>query len=959
MAQPRASTDEENAPLLDNPNSTPSSSSQSPLKAIFSPSRPLTLLEKVLGGLAVLLLLLASIFIGLFAGAEGLLKKERGKHGHGGDGHGGWKTEYVTSTATTTQYGTTTVVNPTPGPTGKPDQKICLSPECVILSSSILQSLNQSVDPCEDFYEFATGGWAASHSIPTDRGLYGAFNEVNDNNKKILIKVLDSISSDKPSKDVSADEQNLAKLKAVYNSCIDIEHLNDVGRKPIIDLVDHIIDIFGEFDVNSLSSSSDLLDESPESEWKGTYDETYTVPADLAVSAEEFEQLRKAKKSGGVKWDAPSPRSQSVQDFYEYRPNEEREARITKALAWLHSRGVQGLVNFEIEGDAGGEDSQVQSLWLYQAFGGLPSKEYYEEKPILDLYTSVVAGILTDIAEHSTIRQKKDKRDLISDLEEAIELGQEDAKGLLEELFDIADAEIEEDNWPWPWPGSDGKGSGGDHHGEPDGGRASKEPTDERMEKLAARVVHFERELMRAGADPEYLFNPHFAYNPYSTETVGKLLPFLDIPTYLSTFSPRTFPVNITVTHPPYLRSVTNLIDKTPDHVLSGYFVTRLALTYASALGPKVTIRQEKKRLDDVLKGIKKGTEENRQDVCLNWVDEIVGFIAGREFVREAFSPEAKAEGEHIIRSIVKAFHEKLPRIPWMDSESAKAAQKKAEAIIPKVGYPLYPNTTNPESLQSWYGRLDIIENDFFGNVLGSTLLEESRTWLGLGRKRNRDSWEMYPQTVNAYYSPPDGEIVFPAGILQPPFYSQAWPAHLRYGAFGAVAAHELTHAFDNSGSQYDEKGRLRDWWTKQTVKDFEERAQCVAKQYSKYYVYDAEGNKVYVNGNLTNGEDIADSGLAQAFIAWQDSVSKSNKSEKLPGLDFSNEQLFFLAFARVWAQLTRPATAVSRVRTDPHSPPYWRATGTLKNLDAFHKAFGCKAGSPMNPPKEDQCELW
>ncbi|WWC60905.1 uncharacterized protein I303_103481 [Kwoniella dejecticola CBS 10117] len=947
MAQPRASTDEENAPLLDNSHSYPE---QSTLKSIFSPSRPLTLLEKALGGLAVLLLLLASIFIGLFAGAEGLLKKERGKHGHGGD------IEYVTTTktsyATTTQYSATSTL--APSPTGKPGQGICLTSECVILSSSIIQSLNQSVDPCDDFYEFATGGWAASHSIPADRGLYGAFNEVNDNNKKILVKVLESISSDKPKKDANADEHNLAKLKAVYQSCIDIDHLNDVGRKPLIELTDHIVDIFGEFDV--ASTPADLLDGS--SEWEGTYDGSYTVPADLITAAEQGEQLRKAKKTGGVKWDMPSPREPEVQEFYTYRPNEEREQRITKALAWLHSRGVQGLVNFEIEGDAGGEDSQVQSLWLYQAFGGLPSKEYYEEKPILDLYQSVIAGILTDIAEHTSVRGKKDKRDLLDDLEDAVMMGEEDAKGLIEELVDLA----EEEDWPWPWPGDDRKGDGGNKGGIPDDDRNTKEPTSERMDKLATKVVHFERELMRAGADPEYLFNPHFAYNPYETKTVSKMLPFLDIPTYLSTFSPRGFPVNITVTHPPYLKIVTNLIDKTPDHVLSGYFVTRLALTYAGALGPKVTIRQEKKRLDDVLKGIKKGTEENRQDVCLSWVDDIVGFIAGREFVREAFSPEAKAEGEHIIRSIVKAFHEKLPHIPWMDAESAKAAQKKAEAIIPKVGYPLYPNTTNPESLAAWYGRLNIKENDFFGNVLGSTLLEESRTWLGLGRRRNRDSWEMYPQTVNAYYSPPDGEIVFPAGILQPPFYSQAWPAHLRYGAFGAVAAHELTHAFDNSGSQYDEKGRLRDWWTKQTVKDFEERAQCVASQYSRFYVYDADGNKVYVNGNLTNGEDIADSGLAQAFIAWQNSVSDKDvkeASERLPGLDFSDEQLFFLAFARVWAQLTRPATAVSRVRTDPHSPPYWRATGTLKNLDAFHKAWGCKAGSPMNPPKKDQCELW
>lgn len=169
------------------------------------------------------------------------------------------------------------------------------------------------------------------------------------------------------------------------------------------------------------------------------------------------------------------------------------------------------------------------------------------------------------------------------------------------------------------------------------------------MERLAAKVVHFERELIRAGADPERLFNPHYAYNPYPTKKVGKHLPFLDIPTYLSAFAVRSFPENITVTHPAYLKSVSQLVDATPDYVLSGYFTTRLALTYASALGPKTGVRAEARRLEEVLKGIKKGTEENRQDVCLNWVDNVVGFIAGREFVREAFSPEAKKEGEDII----------------------------------------------------------------------------------------------------------------------------------------------------------------------------------------------------------------------------------------------------------------------------------------------------------------------
>jgi endothelin-converting enzyme len=157
-----------------------------------------------------------------------------------------------------------------------------------------------------------------------------------------------------------------------------------------------------------------------------------------------------------------------------------------------------------------------------------------------------------------------------------------------------------------------------------------------------------------------------------------------------------------------------------------------------------------------------------------------------------------------------------------MDEPSYKAAQKKAKAMIPKVGYPLTPNTTDPESLQRWYARVPVSSDDFFGSILSTSLLEEQRAWAGLGRQRDRGSWEMYPQTVNAYYSPPDGEIVFPAGILQSPFYSYEWPDHLKYGAFGAVAAHELTHAFDNTGAQYDEHGKLIHpcSWLKLTVQD-------------------------------------------------------------------------------------------------------------------------------------------
>lgn len=401
-----------------------------------------------------------------------------------------------------------------------------------------------------------------------------------------------------------------------------------------------MIDVFEPFD---LQPAPDAEDVSVQADWSGAYDETYTVSAQLADQSSRFEALRKTKTFGRPSEAKPAFEMNTVDATHTV--DEEKRSKLTKTLAYLHSRGtplppmntyqpslttvgVDALFGFNVEGDAGGEDSQVQSLWFYQTEGGLPSKQYYEEKPILDLYTSVVSEILVDIASHIKSSDDNEKRDIIDEI--------------------VAEAvEIEQSGWPWPWPGDDKPKPppGGD---EPDN-KTKEEPIGVRMDRLAVKVVHFERELVRAGADPEYLFNPHYAYNPYPSEKVDKHLPIIDLRAYLSTFNSQHYPVNITVTYPPYLKAVSRLVENTPDYVLSGYFATRLAFTYSSSLGPKVGIKQATKRLSDVLKGVKKGTEENRQDTCLAAVDGIVGFIAGREYVREAFSAEAKEDGIKII----------------------------------------------------------------------------------------------------------------------------------------------------------------------------------------------------------------------------------------------------------------------------------------------------------------------
>jgi len=312
----------------------------------------------------------------------------------------------------------------------------------------------------------------------------------------------------------------------------------------------------------------------------------------------------------------------------------------------------------------------------------------------------------------------------------------------------------------------------------------------------------------------------------------------------------------------------------------------------------------------------------------------------------------------------VQAFKERLPELDWLDEETRKAAEEKASAITHKIGYPTSPNTEDPAALERFYSiNLPVEKEDFFGNVLRSRIADERRSWVQVGLPVDSGKWEMIPSEVNAYYSPPANEIAFPAGILQPPYFSKDWPEWLAFGSFGAVAGHELTHAFDKSGRQYNKDGKLFDWWTKNSTKKFDGLQKCMLEQYSKYAVIGPDGEKSYIRSQFTNGEDMADGGgIAQSFRAWRTRYDSDPEGKKydnylLPGLDFTREQLFFIAFAQGWARNIKPAEAVKRIRTDPHSPTNFRVIGTLSNDENFAKAFKCKPGQRMSNAKK--CHIW
>ncbi|KAI0780776.1 Metalloprotease [Trametes elegans] len=852
---PRPSTDEETAPLLQNvshPDGEPDAQEQASFIERVSAvvQEPLSPLTKILLIATLIFLLLSSVFIGLFAGAQHKLNT-----GHGG----GTSTVVVTATTTTTARTTTTAVSTTsvaaPVPTSPPEEPVCLSASCINLASSVLSSLDESQDPCENFYDFANGGWLKAHPIPSDKGSFGNFEALAQQNRRLLQQILSEDSSARFA-EVSAlmtddyDKQVLKKLRGLYQSCLDEDALNDIGENPLKDVAKKIRDLFRGKSTVIDSASSDKEDE---------------------------------------------------------------RDRLTATVAYLHSRAIDALFSYSIDGDVG-NDPNLLTLWISQADLGLPSKEYYEEDSIVDLYKTV-----------------------------------------LERLLLTLDDDDEDQNLQAQQPGKLVV------HEE----RLRDDPVNrtERAHKLAKQVVEFEKKVGNASLDLDILYqDPIATYNPVSFKNVSEQLPQFDFSTYFSSFAPRSFPSTIILTSTTYLSSLSSILDETDTDTLEAYFVTRAGLSYASYLGLDTEAWKAVRSLEEELSGIKKGAVGDRAEYCVARVENAMGFAAGRYFVNETFAGDSKEKATKVITDIIDSFKESLTHLDWMDEESANAAAEKATAIRVKVGYPTSPNTLDSRSIANYYARVKIHEDTFFENMLSARVADEIRTWLSLGKPRDLEAWEMYPSMVNAYFNPPANEIVFPAGILQPPFFSQDWPGYMSYGSFGQVAAHELTHAFDSAGRLYNQQGKLEQWWTNKTSEGFNERQKCIVDQYSNYTIDDGKGGKIHVNGNLTSGENIGDSGIIQAYRAWKAQYDKGvdqGTEFLLPGLNYTRDQLFFISFARAWAQNIKPASAVARVRTDPHSPNRYRVEGTVSNLPEFAKAFNCSPKAKLNPPQEKRCVFW
>lgn len=397
-----------------------------------------------------------------------------------------------------------------------------------------------------------------------------------------------------------------------------------------------------------------------------------------------------------------------------------------------------------------------------------------------------------------------------------------------------------------------------------------------------------------------------------------------------------------------YLAVLSPVIAKASTGVLNNYMMWRVVASLAPSLSEE--FRNAHEDLVKVLTGSKRS--EDLWKRCMKETDDAIGMALGSLFIEKTFEGSSKQQATEMIDAIRASFKKGLPDLDWMDDETRRAAEDKADAVKDMIGFPDY--IKDPKKLKEKYDGLNFQPMEYFQNKRNSDDFQLMKTLKRLREPVDIKKWYMTPSTVNAYYSPSRNQIVFPAGILQAPYYNKKFPKVVNFGGIGSVVGHELSHGFDNSGRMYDKLGNYGVmWWTNRSVEQYKSRSDCMVKQYSKFSYFNH-----HVKGKVTLGENIADNGgLKAAYNAYKEWESKNGADPPLPLLNMTPDQTFFLAFAQNWCADIRKEVAIVRLDDDPHSPNKFRVLGSLANSQAFAKAFKCPSGSKMNPP--EKCHIW
>ena len=454
----------------------------------------------------------------------------------------------------------------------------------------------------------------------------------------------------------------------------------------------------------------------------------------------------------------------------------------------------------------------------------------------------------------------------------------------------------------------------------------------------AGAIMEMEKGLAKGMLDVVARRSPSNVYHKLPVSELTELAPNFEWKKYFTAVhAPQVSELDIS--EPEFFRALNSSIAETDIGTMKSYLLYHL-LTETSGMLPERFDKETFSFYNTALRGQKE--QQARWKRCAASADGKLGEAVGKAFVERAFGPESKARVQAIVANIQSAMRTNLAQIDWMTDETKKQAYAKLEKLGNKIGYP-----------ETWrdYSSLSIVRGDGIGNALRANEFAFRRSLGKIGKPVDRLEWVMSPPTVNAYYEPTMNDINFPAGILQPPFFSLERDETYNYGGIGAVIGHELTHGFDDEGRQFDLNGNLREWWTKTDNDEFNNRADCFVQQYGDYPVVE----DVKLNGKLTLGENVADGGgLRLAMMAALASLA-DDKRDKVDG--FTPEQRVFLGFGQIWCNNATPQSERMQALTDPHSLSRWRVNGTVSNMPEFQNAWQCSQGTAM--VRQNACRVW
>jgi len=458
--------------------------------------------------------------------------------------------------------------------------------------------------------------------------------------------------------------------------------------------------------------------------------------------------------------------------------------------------------------------------------------------------------------------------------------------------------------------------------------------------KNAETVMRLETAMAKASLTRVERRDPHKLVHKMKLVDLKQLAPGFDWPAFYREAQYPEFAI-LNVVAPDFVKELNTLLSSEPLDSWKAYLRFHVADTSSPYLSSKF-VEENFEFYRKYLRGAQE--LQPRWKRCVQYVNYGLGEALGQAYVAKVFSPELKTKTLDMVQGIEQAMGQRIRGLDWMSPETKQQALAKLAGIRNKIGYP-----------DKWrdYSSVKIVRDDFPGNVERAHQFEGRRDINKIGKPVDRGEWDITAPTVDAYYNAQMNDINFPAGVLQPPLYDPKMDDAPNYGDTGGTIGHELTHGFDDEGSQFDAKGNLRDWWTKEDREKFDARTQCVDDQYSGYVSLE----DIHVNGKLTLGENVADlGGEILAYMAWKD-ATKSKTLNAIDGL--TPEQRFFIGFAQWDCANERPEEMRVRAMTDPHSPPRYRINGVVVNMPEFAMAFSCKSGQPMVKPAANVCKVW